>query len=149
MAELRRLTPDDRRALSRFTCRDFREPWSDLVEELISTRLADALDGGDIEGIGLWVGGTLCGVTAWAIDGSTAICDNIVLAVRTGYQRRGHGRTLKQAVIDRAREAGAEAVVSYVHFDNDPMIHINAELGANVEAIAGDPDHRYCVIPVG
>jgi hypothetical protein len=42
--EIRRLTASDRAELSAFACRDFREPWSDLVEETIRDRLADELN---------------------------------------------------------------------------------------------------------
>jgi hypothetical protein len=50
--------------------------------------------------------------------------------------------------VDRARRSGAVAVVSEVHWDNDPMIELNAQLGANVEQIEGDTDHCLCVIPL-
>jgi hypothetical protein len=51
------------------------------------------------------------------------------------------------AVVAEARRAGAAAVASVVHWDNDGMIALNASLGANVERIPGELDYCLCVLP--
>jgi len=143
------LTGNDAAALSTFPCRQFREPWTDLVEEMVQSHLAEALRRGDVEGAGLWVQGILCGVAAWTIEGDDPrLCHSHLLAVRTGHVRRGYGRLLKLTLIERARYAGAVAVVSTVAWDNRAMIELNASLGGSVERIAGDRTFCRCVIPL-
>lgn len=147
--DIRCLTPDDRWSLAEFSCRGYGEPWSDLVEEMVRDDLADAIAVSGVEAAGLWVGPQLCGVVAWRIDpASPTLCRGILLAIQNGHRRRGYGRRLKRELIQRTRHAGAVAIVSEVHRDNDPMIQLNASLGAVVERIDGDPDHLRCVIPV-
>jgi GNAT superfamily N-acetyltransferase len=121
-----------------------------VVEEMVRDLLLDAVIAGDCQAVGAWDGHELCGVAAWRIETSARLlrCRSILLAVRTGRRRMGYGRALKKAVVADARRAGASAVISLVHFDNDPMIELNVALGANVERIPGDPDHLLCVLPV-
>jgi predicted N-acetyltransferase YhbS len=144
--EIRALTPADRPTLARFTCRGYGEPWSDVIEEMVHDHLADALDASDLIALGLWDGAQLCAVVAWRLDQPARICRVALLAVQNGQRRKGLGRRLKEEVVERARQSGALAVVSVVHWENDPMIELNAALGANVERIDGDPDHCLCVI---
>ena len=145
--DLQELGGDDAAALQGFSCRTFREPWSDLVEEMIRGPLPDALADGNVEGVGAWVEGRLSGVAAWRFDdGQPRYCHCFIVAVRTGARRRGIGRALKQAVLARATAIGAAAVVSEVHWDNDAMIELNVQLGANVEQIDGDPEYLRCII---
>jgi ribosomal protein S18 acetylase RimI-like enzyme len=145
---IRALTPADREALASFSCRGYGEPWAELVEGMVREDLADALAVPGVEALGSWVGPQLCGVVVWRIDGSgPVLCRGILLAVANGHRRRGHGRRLKRELVERARRAGAVAVVSEVHRDNDPMIDLNVSLGAAVDRIDGDPDHLLCVIP--
>jgi GNAT superfamily N-acetyltransferase len=146
--EITQLTAVDRGTLADFSCRGYREPWTDLVEEMVRCHLADALDIDGVSALGLWRDEQLCAVVAWRIDSSSGVCRSILLAVRNGHRRRGYGRRLKAELVDRARRSGAVAVVSEVHWDNDPMIELNAQLGANVEQIEGDTDHCLCVIPL-
>jgi GNAT superfamily N-acetyltransferase len=117
---------------------------------MVRVHLADALEDGGVDALGLWVDGQLAGLVAWRVEpagpSGTSICRSIVLAVQNGHVRRGYGRRLKEDMIERAREDGAAAVVSIVHWDNNAMISLNVVLGANVERIDGDPDHCNCVI---
>jgi GNAT superfamily N-acetyltransferase len=146
--DVRPITSEDRPALARFSCRAYGEPWSDVIEEMISEHLAGALGHDGLAALGLWDGAHLCAVIAWRIDEPARVCRVALLAVENGYRRNGFGRRLKEEVLGLARRAGAVAVASIVHWDNDPMIELNAALGANVERIDGDPDHCLCVIPV-
>jgi GNAT superfamily N-acetyltransferase len=147
--DLRELTSRDAVALAAFSCHQYRAPWSDEIEAMVRTALAAELEAGGVEALGLWSGAVLVGVVAWRIDSSVpGRCRCLLLAVRRGQLRRGLGRRLKEAVLDRARACGAAVVLSEVHWDNDAMIELNVSLGANVERIAGDPDHVLCVIPL-
>lgn len=102
---------------------------------------------GAVDGLGLWRDDELVGVAAWQPDPDEPdVVVSVLLAVR--YVRRGYGRLLKAALLDRAREIGATAVRSRVHFDNDAMIELNVRLGANVERIDGDDEYLACVIPL-
>ena len=141
---IRPLTAADQHDLASFACERYREPWSALVQEMISEHLAEHLGINGVAGVGLWADDELLGVAAWRLEGD--LCRSLVLAVRIGYYRRGLGGLLKDTVIDEARVAGARAVVSHVHWDNDAMITLNVERGANLERIPGDPDHCMCVI---
>lgn len=131
-----------------FRCRSFGEPWSEVVEEMVCGQLAAELESGDVSAMGLWAGDVLAGVAAWRVDRTVRMCRAILVAVATGHRRRGYGRILKGAVVDAARSAGAVAVVSSVHWDNDAMIELNVALGGNVEVIPGDRDFCRCVIPI-
>jgi ribosomal protein S18 acetylase RimI-like enzyme len=148
-AAVRPLDPArDRQQLATFSCRDFRSPWTDVVEEMVREHLADSLACGAVGGLGAWDGQRLCGVAAFVIDDGTRVCHSQLLAVQMGYARRGYGQLLKRAIIDIARRAGAEAVLSTVHFDNDPIIELNRKLGASIERVPGDPEYLYCTIPL-
>lgn len=73
------------------------------------------------------------------------LADHIV-AVAVSERRKGHGRSLKEAVIAAAKDAGAMAVASIVHRSNTAMISLNRQLGAIVEEIPDDRDHCRCMI---
>ena len=135
-----------RPALRAFTCRNYDEPWSDVVQAMIRDDLADALGVGVVHGVGLWRDGRLVALAAWRLR--DAVCHCSLVAVANGHRRRGHGRRVKAAVIAAARRAGAVAVVSMVDWGNDPMIELNVALGANVEAVPGDRDYCRCTIPL-
>jgi len=121
-----------------------------MLEETIQERLADELALGAATAVGLWHKGQLCGVAAWKLqDGPPPVCVCALVAVQEGFQRRGFGRRLKNEVVEQARAAGAVAVRSIVHWDNDPMIQLNVSLGASVETLRGGPDYCVCVIPLG
>jgi GNAT superfamily N-acetyltransferase len=149
---IRALTADDRASLTSFTCARLGEPWAEAVQTTIRNDLADQLTSGDVSAMGLFEpGGALCGVAAWRIYDAIppVLCRADIVAVAQSERRKGYGRALKQALIDRARAAGAVAVASIVHRDNVSMIALNRQLGAVVEPNAGDIDHCYCMISVG
>jgi GNAT superfamily N-acetyltransferase len=146
--ELRPITSGDRAALVRFNCRGYGEPWTEVIEEMVNHHLADALETNGLTALGLWRDGNLCAVAAWRLDVPSRICRVALLAVQSGNRRKGLGRRLKEEVLGRARQSGAIAVVSVVHWDNDPMIELNVQLGANIEQIDDDTDHCLCVIPL-
>lgn len=147
--DVRPLTADDNKALAQFSCRSFAEPWTDLVQEMIREQLAAELRlADDIEARGLWMDDRLVGVVAWRLDPASMLCQSIVLAVEIGHRRRGYARRLKQVEIDWARRAGARAIASTVHWDNDPMIELNGSLGGSFTPLPDDPMHLRCIIPL-
>jgi GNAT superfamily N-acetyltransferase len=141
---VRPLTSADEQSLSTFTCVNYREPWTALVQEMIRDHLVANIAIGAVSAVGAWTGDDLCGVAAWRYEDE--ICHSAVLAVRTGRRRQGIGSLLKEAVLSEARAAGAALVVSLVHWDNQAMIELNASFGANIERIAGDSEYCRCVI---
>jgi len=143
---LRPLTAADGPALRTFSCRGWREPWTDIAEEMIRDHLEGALALGDVDTVGAWQGTDLVGVAVWRIRGER--CTSVVLAVANGHRRRGLGRSLKLAVIAAARSARANVVVSQVHWDNEPMLFLNRLMGANIERIPGDDEYCLCIIPI-
>lgn len=146
---LRHLTEADSEAFASFSCKGYRQPWTEELERAIRDGLGDALRLGALSAIGLWRDATLAGIAAWEISSTpTTICHCHLVAVGNGYQRQGLGRMLKEAVLGEATKAGACAVTSFVHWDNQAMIELNHRLGANVEAIPGDVDYCLCTIPL-
>jgi ribosomal protein S18 acetylase RimI-like enzyme len=141
---IRPLTVADEPALSTFTCLNYKEPWTELVQNMIRDHLAVNLAIGAVSAVGAWVDHDLRGVAAWRYEGD--ICHSVVLGVRVGQRRRGIGSLLKEAVLTEARTAGATALVSQVHWDNEAMIELNASFGANIVRIAGDTEYCRCVI---
>lgn len=141
---IRRLTAGDEGALSTFTCVNYKEPWTAIVQEMVRERLVDNLSIGAVSAVGAWVGDELLGVAAWHVQDN--VCRSVLLAVRTGQRRRGLGSLLKETVLAEARAVGADAVVSYVHWDNEAMIELNARFGANIERISGDDEYCRCTI---
>lgn len=144
---VRPLTAADEAALSTFTCLTYKEPWTVPVQEMIRDHLAGNLAIGAVSAVGAWVDDDLRGIAAWKVEGS--ICHSVLLAVRTGQRRRGLGSLLKEAVLSEARAAGAAAVVSMVHWDNEAMVELNVRFSANIERIEGDAEYCRCVIPLG
>ena len=136
--------------LAAFACASYARPHTRLVEEIIQGQLLGELENDDmLKTVGVWTAGQLDGLAAWRIDVSDSIvCRSHLLAVRTGLRNRGLGRWLKEEVIQRAREAGAVAVISEVHWENDAMLKVNEQLGANIERIDGDRDYARCTIPL-
>jgi GNAT superfamily N-acetyltransferase len=141
---IRALTTADEPSLLTFTCVNYREPWTALVQEMIRKPLAGNIAIGAVSAVGAWIGDDLCGVAAWRYEGE--ICHSVVLAVRTGQRRQGIGSLLKDAVLSEARAAGAAVVVSVVHWDNEAMIELNARLGASIERIPADDEYCLCVV---
>lgn len=56
----------------------------------------------------------------------------MTLAVAGAAQRRGYGRVLLAALVDRARADGASAVLLEVRVDNEPAIALYREAGFEV-----------------
>jgi GNAT superfamily N-acetyltransferase len=148
MLEIRALTPEHARDLATFTCAGFREPESRIVQEMIRDHLPEAIRMGVASGVGLWSEDDLFGVTAWTVDLDQRVIRSCVLAVRVGQQRRGHGRRLKDHLLEVARISGARAVVSQVHEDNVSMLRLNRRAGAMIERDERDADYFNCVVPI-
>lgn len=115
---------------------------------MVRDNLADSVELGQVSGVCIEAGGRICAVAAYTIDAQAKICHSQLLAVQTGSYRRTYGLQLKREIMRLAKEAGARAVVSIVHIDNDPMLELNIKLGASVLRIPGDDDYRQCVIPL-
>lgn len=130
---IRRLTGADRDLIRGFNCVWFPRRWEELLPELVEM-VADGLAEGDgISALGAFVGEELVGVAGWRADPDEASTWTVPLvAVRLGHQRKGLGKVLKLAVLDEARSAGIEYVVSRVHSENEPMLNINSALGAEL-----------------
>lgn len=148
--ECRELTPGDRPAFAVFRCAGgTKEAWADRIEEMIRNDLADALARGDVEGLGLWDGNDLLAVVTWWV-GQDGLWNISVLAVRLGKRRHRYGLQLKTALLTRAWEAGASAVISEVHEDNQAMYDLNRKLGAVMRLGRGDAlgrdRHFTCII---
>jgi predicted GNAT superfamily acetyltransferase len=134
----------DEAPLSTFTCLTYKEPWTAPVQEMIRDHLAGNLAIGAVSAVGAWGDDDLLGVAAWRYEAD--ICQSVLLAVRIGRRHQGIGSLLKAAMLAEARAAGATAVVSQVHWDNEAMIELNANLGANIERIEGDTEYCRSVI---
>ncbi len=140
------LDATDATALRSFSCRNLGEPWTKVLEELVRGPFADGVAAGDVTGYALRdTDGRIDAVIAVTF-GPAGVWFVPVLAVRHGRRHRGYARRLKVAVLDLASAAGAEAVVSYVHVDNDAMLTLNGSLGARIEPVVADDDHRRCTI---
>lgn len=142
---VRPLTADHREELAEFRCRGFREPWSELIEEMVHHLAGALVSSAGVRAAGVWSGDVLAGVAAWRVQ-PDGVCRSILVAA--GSRRLGYGRRLKQEVLAAARRAGAVRVDSQVHVDNDAMIDLNVGLGATVHRIRGDQDHLLCRIVV-
>jgi GNAT superfamily N-acetyltransferase len=110
--------------------------------------LPDALDhaGTAVTAIGMFEADELCGVAAWTPHGGAWECHT--LAVRVQSKRQGNGTLLKQEVINRARADGIEVVWSLVRYQNEPMLRVNAKLGAIIRTDPTDFAFKFCAIPV-
>jgi len=90
-----------------------------LAEELVGpgrTYVGATLPGGSLVGYaGLWFDGRDAQVMTVATD--------------SGYQGRGIGRRMLTALLDHAREVGAESVLLEVRVDNAPALHLYESLG--------------------
>jgi GNAT superfamily N-acetyltransferase len=137
---------DDVDALASFSCDLYPTSFTRPVQEMVQERLMDALAGGHAEAVGLWADDVLVGVAAWTVE-SASTWRSAVVATRVGWHRRGIARRLKVAMLERAAEAGVVAVVSIVHWDNDPMLALNRSLGGTMRAMPDDPDYGLCVVP--
>src|SRR3954452_1517781 len=84
MAEIRPLTGDDATDLVGFSCAGFREPASQVVQDMIRYDLVEAIEMRVACAVGLWQGDDLCGVAAWTVDIEHNVYRSCVLAVRVG-----------------------------------------------------------------
>ena len=89
------------------------------VPPLFAEQLAQAVERGDLELLAAWVNGGLVGVTVLAFRSSISLGAPFVsiedLYVKPGARRRGAGRALLGAVVERCKERG----VSYVEVQTD------------------------------
>jgi ribosomal protein S18 acetylase RimI-like enzyme len=106
-------------------------------------------DESSVEALGLFEEQDLCAVAAWSPTTETpGISQHHVLAVRNGRKRRGSGERLLREVLERARAAGADAVVSLIHVENEPMLILSGRFGAETSTDPRDLDYRLCTIPL-
>ncbi|MBL8777064.1 MAG: hypothetical protein JNK12_14065 [Acidimicrobiales bacterium] len=149
--ELRSVGAEDADQLSEFPCRRFKQPWTDVVEELVRLQLGDALAAGNAKALGLWDGARLVAVAAWRMKASASglVCSSILIAVRNdGASGKGCATRLKDHLVDIAIDDGCVAVASEVHRDNDAMLRINEKLGAHMEWSTPDGSYLACVVPL-
>lgn len=149
--ELRALGPEHREQLAAFRCAGRAEPWADEVERSIrGGGLADMLAiGPRYQAAGLWEDDGLVAVSAWEpLPGRDNAWYSTTLAVRLDRRRRGYGKQLKGALIERAAASGITVIVSRVAFGNDPMIALNKSLGATIKREPWPSDFIACTISV-
>jgi GNAT superfamily N-acetyltransferase len=121
-------------------------PWTDLIQQTIREQLPNEIVSGRVHCLGIWDDGELRGVAAYRIV--EWICRNQILAVANGHRRKRYGSTLKRAVMDAARQAGAQVVDSIVDRRNIPMLELNRSLGGIIDVIDDDQEYFICVIPI-
>jgi ribosomal protein S18 acetylase RimI-like enzyme len=145
--DLRPVGPHDRDQLATFSCATAGYDFTLEVEQQIRESVVVELEAGRVEGLGSWDDDHLVAVITYSRSDWLWLVT--VLATDNRYRRRKQAQRLKLEVLRRAREAGAEAVVSHVHRDNHPMLALNAKLGGVVTP-AADPDNPYlvCTVPV-
>jgi GNAT superfamily N-acetyltransferase len=148
--QIERLTVAHRAEFAAFECAVYREPWTEIIEEMVRDHLADALDRGVTEGIGARnEHGVLVGVAAWARDPeNAAVWLSRLIAVRWGHHGRKIGRRLKSEVLTRAQREGVGLLVSRIHEDNEAMRRVNELLGGRTTRPPGEREYLMCTIPV-
>lgn len=111
---VRALTPDDADALLPF------DPDGNIGPAL----------GMHTDGVGVWDGDTLIAVSTWRVYG--AEWASTLISVLPQWRRQGIATDLKKQLVMRAHAAGASHVRSTIAWGNDPMIALNAKLGARI-----------------
>ena len=108
--ELRRMTIGDLGQVMEIEREAFREPWprQSFEQELL------VLDASELT-VAVSENAVLGYTVAWYLDEDVHLAN---VAVRRGFRERGIGRALVEAVMDRAREAGAERIVLEVRRSN-------------------------------
>ena len=96
-------------------------------------------------------GGPLGVALLWVLGADAEL---LAVAIRGDARRRGHGRALMQAAIERARERGAERVLLEVRADNEAAISLYRALGFRLldtrrRYYAGGTDALVMELPVG
>lgn len=149
---IRDLSPEDREIVANLRCVTFPRGWEARLPELVQM-VADAIGRDDgLSAIGaVDEQGRLQGVAAWRQPVESPDTWVVpIIAVQLGVQRRGIGRSLKLALLDRARSAGIRFVISTVHCDNAGMLKLNEGLGARMRRLPADNWDGYylsCIIP--
>lgn len=143
--EIRDLTAAHASKLERFQIGGRpRERYLLEIRELVRDVLPDALRTGRCSAVGGFDRGELIAVAAWASQpGPRPSWRVIAIAVGEGHVRRGHGKAMKQAMVERARDRGIETIVSFVHVDNLAAQAMNASLGAAGVLDPGDPTRNW------
>jgi predicted GNAT superfamily acetyltransferase len=113
---------------------------------MIHDRLLDEVLGRTVQALGAWEREELVGVSAWRLDEASDVTTSILIAVRYTRRHQGIGRTLKQRLIDDARAAGTQTIVSHVHWDNEPMLTLNQRLHADIRRDPGNDDYAVCIL---
>ncbi|HEX7166692.1 MAG TPA: GNAT family N-acetyltransferase [Acidimicrobiales bacterium] len=147
---------EHRHHLAAFRCATTGQPFTLEVEQEIRSDLAGALERGIVHALGSWDGDRLGAVIAFSAAPGTAWWRVHLLATDHAYRRRKQALRLKYAVLSKARDAGADAVISRVHRDNHPMLALNRRLGGwcastatDADGDAGDDDEFLaCAIPL-
>jgi GNAT superfamily N-acetyltransferase len=129
--------------LVKFVCRDYRQPWTEYIEEAIQGHVPSLLADG-YQALGAWIDERLVGVTIY--KPSMPSWRVALIAVVDGFHRRGVGTAMKTSVLRTAQAAGAAEVVSYVAFANDSMINLNVSLGAEIRQDPEEFNQLICLI---
>jgi len=152
---VREIASADEVDLSGFCCAGIREPWALEVEEAIRKDVHQFVGQ---PGFHLLVADDLfatVGVLAMRRSSLMPAFASIpVLAVSVNHRRRGIARALKTHALAVARLMGVTAVTSEVDVDNDAMLRLNTDLGADIRpkpsADAWAPFQRFqCTIRLG
>jgi RimJ/RimL family protein N-acetyltransferase len=139
--------------LARFPSRRLGQPWTAVIDQAIRTGIAPHL-GNQFRGLGLFIDDDLRAVAVWRVPSlygyppppsSWELC---YLATHASYPRRGYAYRVKVEVLERARSEGIERVISYVDWNNEAMLSLNAKLHARRVAIPGDEEYALCACMV-
>jgi GNAT superfamily N-acetyltransferase len=129
--------------LVKFACRDYRQPWTEYIEEAIRGQIPWLLADG-YQAVGAWFDEQLVGVTIY--KPSMPSWRVALVAVADGFHRRGIATAMKTSVLRTAQVMGATDVVSYVAFANDAMINVNTSLGAEIRQDPEEFNQVICLI---
>lgn len=125
-----RVTAEDRAAIENFSC-DRGTPWSQAIEVMVRNDLADALQSGFLDAVGIWDGEDLAAVVVyqplrlmpsnWRVR---------AIGTRASNAGRGYATALIETVQARAQAGGASCLSGLIHHENTKMIRIMGSLGA-------------------
>jgi ribosomal-protein-alanine N-acetyltransferase len=118
--EIKKLNSENAPECARIEMECFSHPWSEnSVREEIENLLTYC--------VGAFEGDALAGYAGMHLPSDGAYIDNI--AVRPGYRRKGAGKMLLEALIEKASQSGAEFITLEVRPSNTAAFKLYTQLG--------------------
>lgn len=149
---IRALRVGDQAALTSFRCANDGEPWTIVVEQIVTTRLYKAwgyrsMNAPELSVVVADLDNRVIGVIAYATSWAQTELGHIdVLAVDPEHRRRGVATDLKTAAMADLQRHGCPGVVSTVHEQNDPMRAVNEQFAAETAIDPDESSYRLTVI---